>query len=75
MLGEGGKGLSGGQAQRLAIARAFLRDAPLVIFDEPTAYLDAEQEAMIKRHPAPAQGRTLLISRTACDGAHADRSW
>jgi len=62
MLGEGGKGLSGGQAQRLAIARAFLRDAPLVIFDEPTAYLDAEQEAMIEAAiQRLRQGRTLLI--------------
>lgn len=46
-LGEGGQPLSGGQARRLSLARAFLHDAPLVLLDEPTASLDAESEARV----------------------------
>lgn len=46
-IGERGKRLSGGQAQRLALARAFLKDAPLLLFDEPTSHLDAKTEAAI----------------------------
>jgi ABC-type multidrug transport system fused ATPase/permease subunit len=41
MIGDGGRALSAGEAQRIALARAFLRNAPLVILDEPTAHLDA----------------------------------
>jgi len=47
-LGERGARLSGGQAQRLALARAFLRRAPLIILDEPTAHLDSESEAAVQ---------------------------
>ncbi|HDL18908.1 MAG TPA: thiol reductant ABC exporter subunit CydD [Bacteroidetes bacterium] len=46
-IGEKGARLSGGEAQRIAIARAFLKDAPFIILDEPTANLDPEIEAMI----------------------------
>jgi len=61
-LGENGARLSGGERQRIAIARAMLRDAPILLLDEPTSALDAESEA----HVAEAlsrlmQGRTTLV--------------
>jgi ABC-type multidrug transport system fused ATPase/permease subunit len=46
-IGEGGARLSGGERQRIAIARAFLKDAPVLAMDEPTSALDAESEAAI----------------------------
>ncbi|MGZ3581726.1 MAG: ATP-binding cassette domain-containing protein, partial [Ktedonobacterales bacterium] len=61
-IGERGERLSAGQAQRIAIARAFLKDAPLLILDEPTSHLDPESEAVI-RHAVQAlmRGRTVLV--------------
>ncbi|WP_178114801.1 thiol reductant ABC exporter subunit CydD [Pseudomonas saliphila] len=63
-LGEGGRGLSGGQAQRLALARVWLIDAELVLLDEPTASLDPNSEAeVIEALLALARsGRTILIA-------------
>ncbi|MCB0055749.1 MAG: ATP-binding cassette domain-containing protein, partial [Caldilineaceae bacterium] len=64
-IGEQGVRLSGGQRQRLAIARALLKDAPLLILDEPTAHLDAENERLIR-----AALDRLLHGRTALIIAH-----
>jgi ATP-binding cassette, subfamily C, bacterial CydD len=61
-VGDGGRHLSAGQAQRLALARAFLRDAPLLLLDEPTANLDLETErAVAAAVERLAAGRTALI--------------
>lgn len=75
LIGERGARLSGGQAQRLALARAFLQDAPFLILDEPTAHLDPQTEADLQvaldrlRH-----GRsTLIIAHRPQTIAQADR--
>ena len=61
-IGERGVTLSGGQRQRLAIARAFVKDAPLLILDEPTSALDAEAEAgLLAALERLMRGRTTLI--------------
>jgi ATP-binding cassette subfamily C protein CydCD len=65
LIGERGARLSGGQAQRIALARAFLRDAPLLILDEPTANLDPVVEAQIQ-----ASIKRLVANRTALLIAH-----
>jgi ATP-binding cassette subfamily C protein CydD len=69
MLSECGLTVSAGQRQRLALARAFLRDAPLVLLDEPTAHLDAVSSRQILTAIASlAAGRTVLL---ASHGEHA----
>ena len=65
VVGESGNHLSGGQRQRLALARAFYRDAPIVVLDEATSSLDGETETKIKG----AMSR-LLMGRTALIIAH-----
>jgi ATP-binding cassette subfamily C protein CydCD len=65
LLGEGGTGLSAGERQRLALARAYVRNAPLLLLDEPTASLDGETEADIL-----AAVRDLTFGRTALLVAH-----
>jgi ATP-binding cassette subfamily C protein CydD len=62
-LGEGGSGLSSGEARRIAIARAFLCDAELWVLDEPTAHLDPDAEAQVidALHNA-TQGRTVIVA-------------
>ncbi len=49
VVGEGGATLSGGERQRISLARAFLKDVPILLLDEPTASLDADNEAMVQR--------------------------
>ncbi|WP_066362934.1 ABC transporter ATP-binding protein [Herbidospora mongoliensis] len=70
-----GQELSGGQWQRIAVARGFYRDAPLLICDEPTAALDARAEhALFDRIRAHADGRTvLLITHRLASVRYADR--
>ena len=48
MIGENGRELSGGERQRISIARAFLKDAPIILLDEATASLDVENETLIQ---------------------------
>jgi ATP-binding cassette, subfamily C, bacterial CydD len=61
-LGDRGAGLSGGELRRLALARVFLRDAALVVLDEPTAGLDADNEQLVLNAVERlAAGRTMLI--------------
>lgn len=62
MIGEGGEGLSGGQRQRVSIARAFLKNAPIMILDEATASLDMASEARIQESlDKLTKGRTTFV--------------
>ena len=61
-IGEGGAKLSGGEMQRISIARAILKDAPIIILDEATAFVDPENEELIQDAIARlAKGKTLII--------------
>lgn len=62
-IGDGGRGLSGGQAQRIALARICLDPRPILVFDEPTAHLDIETELELKERILPLmEGRTVLFA-------------
>lgn len=62
VVGDAGGHLSGGERQRIAIARAMLKDAPIVILDEATAYTDPENEAVIQSSVAKlVKGKTLIV--------------
>lgn len=61
-VGGGGAHLSGGERQRIAIARAMLKNAPIVILDEATAYIDPENEAVVQRAVAKlVEGKTVIV--------------
>lgn len=76
-IGEDGLGLSSGQAQRVALARVFLRDAGLLLLDEPTAHLDPALEAkIIDALLDYARGRTVIIAtHSAAVAKRLDASW
>ena len=62
VVGGAGGHLSGGERQRICIARAMLKDAPVVILDEATAYTDPENEALVQSSVAKlVKGRTLIV--------------
>jgi ATP-binding cassette subfamily C protein CydCD len=65
IVGEGGARLSSGQAQRLALARAFLKNAPILVLDEPTSSLDPGQEMLVD-----AAVHDLMLERTVITIAH-----
>ena len=69
VIGENGKTLSGGERQRLSIARAFLKDAPIILLDESTASIDPENETKIQE----AIGK-LIENKTVLIIAHRLRS-
>ena len=61
-VGEGGAGISAGERQRIGLARAFLRDAPLLLLDEPTANLDGQTEAeIVEAVRRLGRGRTVVM--------------
>ena len=62
VIGEGGETLSGGEKQRISIARCILKDAPIVILDEATASVDADNESYIQEAISElCRGKTLLV--------------
>jgi thiol reductant ABC exporter CydD subunit len=75
LIGEGGVRLSGGEQQRLALARAFLKDSPILILDEPTSHLDAGTEHLVLEAASRlTEGRTaLLITHRLLSASHVDR--
>ena len=74
-IGDGGLRLSGGETQRIGLARAFYRDAALVLLDEPTAHLDGDNEALVQQAIGRLRvGRTVLVvAHRLATVAQADR--
>ncbi len=75
LLGPRGRSLSGGQRQRMAIARAVLRESPILLFDEATSSLDSESEALIRDSISALEGRCtmIIIAHRLATVRHADR--
>ncbi len=74
-VGERGARLSGGQRQRLSLARAILRDAPILLLDEPTSALDTESEALVQEalDRLMAGRTTVVVAHRLSTIVHADR--
>ena len=74
-IGEGGAALSGGERQRISIARAILKDAPIVILDEATANVDPENELELQRAIAELcrEKTVIMIAHRLKTVRHADR--
>lgn len=72
IIGERGVGLSGGQKQRISIARAFAKEAPLLVLDDSTSALDMETEKKIQRTLSQMDGTKLIIAHRISAVRHAD---
>jgi ATP-binding cassette subfamily C protein CydD len=69
LIGQRGYGISGGEARRVALARASLKDAPILLLDEPTAGLDTENERLVLAAlDRLARGRTVLVATHSASG-------
>src|SRR5204863_3907922 len=75
LLGERGAQISGGERQRIAVARAFLKDAPILILDEPTSAIDSRTEAVIldALDRLMAGRTTFMIAHRLATIRHADQ--
>ncbi|MGX1763044.1 ABC transporter ATP-binding protein, partial [Streptomyces lydicus] len=74
-VGEGGVALSGGERQRVSIARALLKDAPIVLLDEATSALDPHSEAVVVRgiHQLTKDKTVIVVAHRLATIAHADQ--